>query len=176
MSKKVLDLIKKNNVKYVDLRFTDPRGKWQHTAQTAHTITADTFQNGIMFDGSSIAGWKSIDKSDMMLMPDPETAVMDPFTAQPQLVLFCDVLEPISREPYNRDPRSVAKKAEAFLKKSGIGDKAYFGPEAEFFVFDDVRFDVSMNHTFYKVNQEEFKKEKLTLIKEIKKYGEVIYG
>ncbi|HAE75847.1 MAG TPA: type I glutamate--ammonia ligase [Alphaproteobacteria bacterium] len=155
MSKKVLDLIKKNNVKYVDLRFTDPRGKWQHTAQTAHTITADTFQNGIMFDGSSIAGWKSIDKSDMMLMPDPETAVMDPFTAQPQLVLFCDVLEPISREPYNRDPRSVAKKAEAFLKKSGIGDKAYFGPEAEFFVFDDVRFDVSMNHTFYKVNQEE---------------------
>ena len=155
MSKKVLDLIKKNNVKYVDLRFTDPRGKWQHTAQTAHTITTDTFQNGIMFDGSSIAGWKSIDKSDMMLMPDPETAVMDPFTAQPQLVLFCDVLEPISREPYNRDPRSVAKKAEAFLKKSGIGDKAYFGPEAEFFVFDDVRFDVSMNHTFYKVNQEE---------------------
>ena len=155
MSKKVLDLIKKNNVKYVDLRFTDPRGKWQHTAQTAHTITADTFQNGIMFDGSSIAGWKSIDKSDMMLMPDPETAVMDPFTAQPQLVLFCDVLEPNSREPYNRDPRSVAKKAEAFLKKSGIGDKAYFGPEAEFFVFDDVRFDVSMNHTFYKVNQEE---------------------
>jgi len=155
VSKKVLDLIKKNNVKYVDLRFTDPRGKWQHTAQTAHTITADTFQNGIMFDGSSIAGWKSIDKSDMMLMPDPETAVMDPFTAQPQLVLFCDVLEPISREPYNRDPRSVAKKAEAFLKKSGIGDKAYFGPEAEFFVFDDVRFDVSMNHTFYKVNQEE---------------------
>ena len=155
MSKKVLDLIKKNNVKYVDLRFTDPRGKWQHTAQTAHTITADTFQNGIMFDGSSIAGWKSIDKSDMMLMPDPETAVMDPFTAQPQLVLFCDVLEPISREPYNRDPRSVAKKAEAFLKKSGIGDKAYFGPEAELFVFDDVRFDVSMNHTFYKVNQEE---------------------
>ena len=155
MSKKVLDLIKKNNVKYVDLRFTDPRGKWQHTAQTAHTITADTFQNGIMFDGSSIAGWRSIDKSDMMLMPDPETAVMDPFTAQPQLVLFCDVLEPISREPYNRDPRSVAKKAEAFLKKSGIGDKAYFGPEAEFFVFDDVRFDVSMNHTFYKVNQEE---------------------
>ena len=155
MSKKVLDLVKKNNVKYVDLRFTDPRGKWQHTAQTAHTITADTFQNGIMFDGSSIAGWKSIDKSDMMLMPDPETAVMDPFTAQPQLVLFCDVLEPISREPYNRDPRSVAKKAEAFLKKSGIGDKAYFGPEAEFFVFDDVRFDVSMNHTFYKVNQEE---------------------
>ena len=155
MSKKVLDLIKKNNVKYVDLRFTDPRGKWQHTAQTAHTITADTFQNGIMFDGSSIAGWKAIYKSDMMLMPDPETAVMDPFTAQPQLVLFCDVLEPISREPYNRDPRSVAKKAEAFLKKSGIGDKAYFGPEAEFFVFDDVRFDVSMNHTFYKVNQEE---------------------
>ena len=155
MSKKVLDLVKKNNVKYVDLRFTDPRGKWQHTAQTVRTITADTFQNGIMFDGSSIAGWKSIDKSDMMLMPDPETAVMDPFTAQPQLVLFCDVLEPISREPYNRDPRSVAKKAEAFLKKSGIGDKAYFGPEAEFFVFDDVRFDVSMNHTFYKVNQEE---------------------
>ena len=155
MSKKVLDLIKKNNVKYVDLRFTDPRGKWQHTAQTAHTITADTFQNGIMFDGSSIAGWKSIDESDMMLMPDPEAAVMDPFTAQPQLILFCDVLDPISRKPYNRDPRSVAKKAEAFLKKSGIGDTAYFGPEAEFFVFDEARFDVSMNHTFYKINQEE---------------------
>ena len=139
--------VKENDVRHIDLRFTDPRGKWQHLTQVPDTVDQDAYTDGIFFDGSSIAGWRAINESDMALIPDPSTAVLDPFTAQPQLVLFCDVLEPISREPYNRDPRSVAKKAEAFLKKSGIGDKAYFGPEAEFFVFYDVRFDVSMNHT-----------------------------
>ena len=153
--KKVREMIQENDVKYVDLRFTDPRGKWQHTAQTEDTMDEGAFENGIMFDGSSIAGWKSINESDMILMPDPETAVLDPFSAQPSLILFCDVLEPSTGQSYERDPRSVAKKAENYVKSSGVGDTAYFGPEAEFFVFDDVRFDVSMNHTFYEIDSEE---------------------
>ena len=111
--------------------------------------------DGIMFDGSSIAGWKAINESDMTLMPDPASAVMDPFTAQPQLILFCDILEPTTGEPYARDPRSTAKKAEAYMRSTGAGDTAYFGPEAEFFVFDDVRFDVSMNQTFYQIDSDE---------------------
>ncbi len=152
---KALQIIKDHDVQYVDLRFTDPRGKWQHTAQHASTIDEDTFSDGIMFDGSSIAGWKAIHESDMCLMPDPATAVLDPFAAQPTLILFCDIIEPTTGQPYARDPRSAAKRAEAYLKTSGIGDAAYFGPEAEFFVFDDVRFDVSMNHTFYHLDSEE---------------------
>ncbi len=153
--KKVLDLIKEQDVKYVDLRFTDPRGKWQHTAQTVETIDENAFEEGIQFDGSSIAGWKDINESDMLLMADPTTAVLDPFTAQTTLIMFCDINEPSTGQPYSRDPRSVANKAEAYLKSSGVGDTAYFGPEAEFFVFDDVRFDVSMNHTFYEIDSEE---------------------
>ena len=153
--KKVLDLIKEQDVKYVDLRFTDPRGKWQHTAQTVETIGENAFKNGIMFDGSSIAGWKDINDSDMALMPDPTSAVLDPFAAQTSLILTCDVYEPTTGQPYARDPRSVARKAEAYLKSSGVGDAAYFGPEAEFFVFDDVRFDVSMNRTFYEIDSDE---------------------
>ncbi len=149
--KKVLEMIKENDVKFVDLRFTDPRGKWQHTAQWVDTIDEDAFADGIMFDGSSIAGWKAINESDMTLMPDPASAVMDPFAAQPTLILFCDVHEPSTGQPYDRDPRSTAKRAEAYLSSAGIGDTAYFGPEAEFFVFEDVRFDVSMNHTFYEL-------------------------
>ena len=109
---KVMKMIKDKEVKFVDLRFTDTKGKWQHTAQTVETIDEDTFKDGIMFDGSSIAGWKSIDKADMILKPDPSTAVMDPFTAQPQLVLFCDVIEPDDGKPYELDPRSTGKKAE----------------------------------------------------------------
>ena len=153
--KKVLDLIKEQDVKYVDLRFTDPRGKWQHTAQTVETIDEGVFKNGFQFDGSSISGWRDINESDMLLMPDSTTAVLDPFAAQTTLILFCDIHEPTTGQPYSRDGRSVARKAEAYLKSSGVGDTAYFGPEAEFFVFDDVRFDVSMNHTFYEIDSDE---------------------
>jgi glutamine synthetase len=153
--KKVLQMIKENDVKYVDLRFTDPRGKWQHLAHAIETINEDTFTDGIMFDGSSIAGWKAINESDMVLMPDAETAVMDPFAAQPSLILFCDVYEPGTGQPYARDPRSIAKKAEAYLKSSGVGDTAYFGPEIEFFVFDDVRWTCGMNSHAYEIECEE---------------------
>ena len=154
-SKFVTDMIEEYNVQYVDLRFTDPRGKWQHTAQHVSTINDDFFENGIMFDGSSIAGWKTINESDMTLMPDCTTAVMDPFTAQPQLIIFCDVHEPSTGQPYGRCPRSVAKKALAYMGAAGIGDAAYFGPEAEFFVFDDVRFEASMDRSFYEVDSDE---------------------
>ena len=151
----VLKMIEENDVKNVDFRFTDPRGKWQHTAQWVDTVDEDMLEEGIMFDGSSIAGWKAINESDMSLKPDLSTAVMDPFSAQPMLILTCDVLDPITGQPYERDPRSIAKKAEAYLGSTGIGDTAYFGPEAEFFVFDDVRFSVTSNHTFYAVDSEE---------------------
>jgi glutamine synthetase len=136
----VLKSIKDNDVKYVDFRFTDPRGKWQHVTFDISMIEEETFSEGVMFDGSSIAGWKAINESDMCLMPDPASAVLDPFFAAPTLSIVCDVLEPTTGEPYGRDPRSIAKKAEAFAMSTGIGDAAYFGPEAEFFVFDDVRF------------------------------------
>ena len=152
---KALQMIKEMDVKYVDFRFTDPRGKWQHTAQPANTVDENTFVDGVMFDGSSIAGWRAIQESDMMLLPDAASAVLDPFAAQATLILFCDVLEPVTGQAYSRDPRSTAKQAEAYLKRSGIGDTAYFGPEAEFFVFDDVRFDVSMHHSFYSIGAEE---------------------
>jgi len=151
-TKTVLDMIKENDVEFVDFRFTDPRGKWQHTAQHVSTINEDLLTEGIMFDGSSIAGWKAINESDMILMPDLSTAVMDPFTAQPQLILFCDILEPATGEAYSRDPRGTAKLALAYLESSGVGDAAFFGPEAEFFVFDDVRFETSMNRSFYEVD------------------------
>lgn len=152
---KVLNMIKERDVKYVDFRFTDPRGKWQHTAQHVSTIDETSLSEGIMFDGSSIAGWKAINESDMTLMPDLETAVMDPFAAQPQLILFCDILEPMTGQPYDRDPRSVAKRAEAYLQSTGIGDTIYFGPEAEFFVFDDARWNTSQNDMFYHLDSEE---------------------
>ena len=153
--KKVFEMIKDNDVAFVDFRFTDPRGKWQHTAQTVNTVEEEVFEEGIMFDGSSIAGWRGIQESDMTLVPDPATATLDPFTAQPSLVLFCDVREPVSGQSYSRDPRSTAKKAEAYLQSSGVGDTAFFGPEPEFFVFDDVRWDVSMNNTFYRIDSDE---------------------
>ncbi len=152
---KVLEMMKEKEVRYVDLRFTDPRGKWQHLAVDAATVDEDTFTDGVMFDGSSIAGWKAIHESDMTLVPDPASAVMDPFAAQNSLILFCDVFEPSTGEAYGRDPRSAAKRAEAYLKYSGLGDTAVFGPEAEFFVFDDVRFEVSMNRTFYELGESE---------------------
>ncbi len=151
----VLEMMKEKEVQYVDLRFTDPRGKWHHLAQAVHTIDESAFENGIMFDGSSIAGWKDIHESDMTLMLDPSSAVLDPFAAQTSLIVFCDVVEPTTGEGYARDPRSTAKRAEAYLKYTGIGDTAFCGPELEFFIFDDVRFDVSMNHTFYRIDSEE---------------------
>src|SRR5205085_3347094 len=121
-AKDVLKAIKDNDVKYVDLRFTDPRGKWQHVTFDVSLINEDTFAEGVMFDGSSIAGWKAINESDMTLMPDPEAAAIDPFFAQPTLAVFCDILEPSTGEPYNRDPRSTAKKALAYLQSTGVGD------------------------------------------------------
>jgi len=154
-AKTVLAMIKEHDIKYVDLRFTDPRGKWHHTAQHVKTIDEDTLSEGFMFDGSSIAGWKGIQESDMTLKLDLSTAVIDPFAAQPQLIIFCDILEPSTGQPYSRDPRSIAKKAEAYVKSSGIGDTVYFGPEAEFFIFDDVRFNVSMNEVSYSVDSME---------------------
>jgi glutamine synthetase len=153
--KKVLDLIKEHDVKYVDFRFTDPRGKWQHTAQHVVTVDEDLLTEGIMFDGSSIAGWKSINESDMILKPDLSTAVLDPFAAQTQLIIFCDVIEPSTGQLYDRDPRSIAKRAEKHIVSAGFGDTAYFGPEAEFFVFDDVRYEVKMNSVMYKLDSEE---------------------
>ena len=152
---KVLEMIKENDVAFVDLRFTDPRGKWQHTAQHVSTIDEDSFEDGIMFDGSSIAGWKDISQSDMTLMPDPETATMDPFSAQPQLVLVCDVYEPSTGQPYNRDPRSIAKAAQNYMASAGIGDTAVFGPEAEVFVFDDVGFKADMHVAYYFLSSSE---------------------
>jgi len=128
---KVQEMISEHTVEYVDLRFTDPRGKWQHTAQHVSTMDEDAFRDGIMFDGSSIAGWKAINESDMILMPDPDTAVMDPFSAKPSMILFCDIIEPSTGQGYSRDPRSTSKKAEAYVKSSGVGDAVYFGPEAE---------------------------------------------
>ncbi|MBL95497.1 MAG: 3-hydroxylaminophenol mutase [Alphaproteobacteria bacterium MarineAlpha3_Bin5] len=154
-SKEVLAYLKDKEVEFVDLRFTDPRGKWQHLTMCSDFIEDTSFSDGIMFDGSSIAGWKAINESDMALIPDPSTAVLDPFAAQPSLILFCNVMEPTTGQPYVRDPRSVALKAEAYLAASGVGDSAFFGSEAEFFVFDDVRFDVQMHGSFYEFSSEE---------------------
>src|SRR6516225_421142 len=151
-AKDVLKTIKDKDIKYVDLRFTDPRGKWQHVTFDIALIDEDIFTDGTMFDGSSIAGWKAINESDMTLMPDPTTAVLDPFFAAPTLSIVCDVLEPTTGEPYSRDPRSMAKKAEAFVKSSKIGDSVFFGPEAEFFIFDDVRFAAEPYNTGFKLD------------------------
>src|SRR4029077_19534883 len=134
-TKKVFDLIKQHEAKYVDFRFTDPRGKWHHIAQHIATVDEDMLTEGVMFDSSSNAGWKATNESDMILLPDCAPARMDPFAAQPSVVVFCDVLEPLTGQTYSRDPRSVAKNAEAYLKSSGIADTMYVGPEAEFFVF-----------------------------------------
>ncbi|MCZ6503866.1 MAG: type I glutamate--ammonia ligase [Gammaproteobacteria bacterium] len=155
MSEKTLGLIKDNDAKWVDLRFTDPRGKEQHVTNNAKLISKQYFENGAMFDGSSIAGWKPIDDSDMILMPDDETAVIDPFTEETTVNLRCDILEPSTLQGYERDPRSLAKRSEAYLKSTGIGDTAYFGPEPEFFVFDSVRYKSDMSGAMYEIESEE---------------------
>ena len=151
----VLKTIKYKDIEYVDLRFTDPRGKLQHVTMDGKMVDEGMLNEGIFFDGSSIAGWKAINESDMILKPDLSRTVVDPFTSHNTLNIFCDVLDAIKKDPYERDPRGTAKKAEAYLKSSGIGDKAYFGPEAEFFVFDDVRFKNDMNETGFKIDSTE---------------------
>ena len=152
----VLRSIKDNDIKYVDLRFTDVRGKWQHVTMDQTMVDEDLFSDGTMFDGSSIAGWKAINESDMTLMPDPTTAAMDPFFAAPTLSVVCDVLEPSTGEPYSRDPRGIARKGEAYAASTGIGDTVYFGPEPEFFVFDDVRFSTDPYNTGFVLDSTEF--------------------
>ena len=150
----VLQLIKDKDVKFVDLRFTDTKGKMQHVTADVSCVDADMFE-GYAFDGSSIAGWKGIESSDMFLKPDPASAHIDPFFAQTTLAIFCDVVEPLTGQPYERDPRSIAKKAEAYMASLGIGDKVYFGPEAEFFIFDDVKFAVDPYNVGFKVDSAE---------------------
>lgn len=151
----VLKLIKENDIKFVDLRFTDTRGKEQHVSIPAHVVDEDWFETGHAFDGSSIAGWKGIQASDMLLSPDPATANIDPFFEEPTLIMTCDVIEPTDGKGYDRDPRSIAKRAEAYLKSTGIGDTAYFGPEPEFFIFDGVTWGADMAGCFVKIESEE---------------------
>jgi len=148
----VLKTIKDEDVAYVDIRFTDVRGKLQHVTVDVSIVDEDFLEEGFMFDGSSIAGWKSIEASDMKLMPDVESAYVDPFYAEKTLCLHCSIVEPDTGEHYERDPRGTAQKAEAYLKSSGIGDASYFGPEAEFFLFDDVRFSNTMNKVSFEVD------------------------
>ncbi|MBF0657954.1 type I glutamate--ammonia ligase [Psychrobacter sp. NG25] len=155
MSNKLLDLIKSTNAKWVDFRFTDTRGKEQHISFPSHTIDEEVMEDGKMFDGSSIAGWKGIEASDMILRPDPETAFVDPFFDSVTVVVTCDIIEPSTLQGYDRDPRSIARRAEEYLKSTGIGDTAYFGPEPEFFIFDDVKWSIDMSGVSHKITAEE---------------------
>ena len=152
---KILKEIKEKDVKYVDVRFTDTRGKLQHVTFDIDLVDEDFLNEGTMFDGSSIAGWKAINESDMLLKPDLTTAYIDPFYQQTTMFLFCDVLNPDTGEPYNRDSRSMAKKALAYVQSSGVGDVVYFGPEAEFFIFDDVRWSTQPHNTSYSYDSTE---------------------
>jgi glutamine synthetase len=148
-------MVKENEVKFVDLRFTDTRGKEQHVTVPVSHFDEDKFTSGHAFDGSSIAGWKGIEASDMLLMPDPNTANIDPFFEETTLILQCDVIEPGDGKAYDRDPRSIAKRAEAYLKASGLGDTAYFGPEPEFFIFDGVRWGTEPHNPFFEIEEYE---------------------
>ena len=151
----VLKMIQENDIKFVDFRFCDTRGKEQHVTFPAHSIDEDTFEEGNMFDGSSVAGWKGINESDMILMPDPASAKIDPFFDDNTLILRCDIIEPKDMQGYERDPRSIARRAEAYMQSTGIADTAFFGPENEFFVFDDVRWNTDMGSCSYKIDSEE---------------------
>jgi len=155
MSGTVIKMIKDQEVKFIDLRFTDTRGKEQHVSLPASLADDDFFKEGKMFDGSSIAGWKGIQESDMVLMPEADTAVLDPFADENTLIIRCDILEPSTMQGYERDPRSLAKRAEAYLNSTGIADSAFFGPEPEFFVLDDVRWGADISGAFYKVDSQE---------------------
>ena len=154
-SKEVLAFAKKNKVEIVDLKFIDLPGLWQHFSISTNEFTEDLFEEGIGFDGSSIRGFQTIDESDMLLFPDPDSAFLDPFSALPTLNLICNVKDPVTGEPYSRDPRYVAQKAEKYLKSTGIADTSYWGPEIEFYIFDNIRFDQSYNHGFYYIDSEE---------------------
>ncbi|WP_201526012.1 MULTISPECIES: type I glutamate--ammonia ligase [Psychrobacter] len=155
MSNKLLDLIQSSNAKWVDFRFTDTRGKEHHISFPASTVDEEVMEDGKMFDGSSIAGWKGIEASDMILRPDPQTAFLDPFFDAVTVVVTCDIIEPATLQGYERDPRSIARRAEEYLKSTGIGDTAYFGPEPEFFVFDDVKWSIEMSGVSHKITAEE---------------------
>ena len=148
----VLKKIKDEEIEWIDLRFTDPKGKWQHLTMVASVMGEDEWTDGLMFDGSSIEGWKAINESDMILKPDLDAVYTDPFSATPMLIVFCDIVEPSTGEGYARDPRTTAKRAEAYVAQTGIGDTVYVGPEAEFFMFDDVRFDTSYNQSYFKID------------------------
>ncbi|AAW84593.1 MULTISPECIES: glutamate--ammonia ligase [Aliivibrio] len=148
----VLALIQENEVKFIDLRFTDTKGKEQHISIPSHQIDADFFEEGKMFDGSSVAGWKGINESDMVMMPDPASAVLDPFTEDSTLNIRCDILEPATLQGYDRDPRSIAKRSEEYMRSTGIADTVLIGPEPEFFLFDDVRFNTDMSGSFFKID------------------------
>jgi glutamine synthetase len=150
--KEVLDMAKENGAKVVDLRFMDYPGLWQHFSVPMRELEESSFEDGFGFDGSSIRGWQPIHASDMLVIPDPETAKMDPFYAAPTLTLICNIVDPVTREPYTRDPRNIAQKADAYLKSSGIGDTVYIGPEAEFFIFDDIRFESTRFGAFYEID------------------------
>ena len=156
-AKEVLEYARSNDVvQIVDLRFTDWPGQWQHCSFPISEVDEGTFEDGMGFDGSSIRGWQAINESDMLMVPDPATAFIDPFLAQPTLVMICNIEDPITREPYSRDPRWIARKAENYLQvRAGVGDTAYFGPEAEFFLFSDARFSTGPDHGFYSVDSRE---------------------
>ncbi len=150
--KNIMEMIKEKEIEWVDLRFTDPKGKWQHLTMCSVAVDEDQLADGFMFDGSSIAGWKAINESDMILKPDLDAVYFDPFSATPMMILVCDIVEPSTGQLYSRDPRSTAKRGETYLKSTGIGDTIYIGPEAEFFVFDDVRFKLGYNVGMYELN------------------------
>jgi len=154
-AKEVLELAKEKGAKMVDLRFMDYPGLWQHFSVPISELDESSFEDGFGFDGSSIRGWQPINASDMLVVPDPATAKIDPFFAEPTLVLICNIVDPVTRESYTRDPRYIARKAEAYMKNSGIGDTAYFGPEAEFFIFDNIRFESSRNRAFFEIDSVE---------------------
>ncbi len=153
--KSVIELAKKNGAKMVDIKFVDTFGTWQHFSCPIRELTEEVFTEGYGFDGSSIRGWKSIEASDMLAMPDPDTAFIDPFCVEPTLSLTCTIAETGTKEPYIRDPRGIAQRAEKYLNSTGLADSAVFGPEAEFFIFDNVQFDSKSNGTYYSVDSEE---------------------
>ena len=153
--KNVENLITEHSIEFLDLRFTDMRGVWHHVTYPISAVEPSLFEDGKMFDGSSIVGWRGINNSDMVLLPDPETAVVDPFMEYPTLIMTCDVLDPTTMQGYERDPRGIARRAEAYLASTGLADTAYFGPEPEFFIFDNVRYGNDMGHTFFEIDSEE---------------------
>jgi glutamine synthetase len=153
--KDVLKFIEEKKIRYVDLKFLDFIGTWQHFTTPVHELKEDVFEEGLGFDGSSIRGWQPIHASDMLVIPDAATAIVDPFMQEPTLSIICNIQDPITKEYYTRDPRNIARKAENYLKSTGIGDVAYFGPELEFFVFDDIRYNQSVNEGYYYIDSVE---------------------